>query len=231
MAILITPLAWLLSMLYKLIGDYGISLIIFTIIVKLAIYPLYKKQTLSTAGMADIQPKMQALQKKYANDKEKLNEKLAELYKEEGYNPMGGCLPMIVQMGILMLLFGLLRQPMLYMHSDNMYFAVHESFLWIQDLSQPDLWILPLLAGVTTFFSFWMNQQQMGGSAAQGNVMSKVMSYFFPIMIVWMSRTFPSGVSLYWFVGQVIQILFNFRFNQIRKAMDVKKKSAGKQKK
>ena len=140
MGLLAKPLGWLLTLLYDLVGNYGICLIIVTLIVKLALYPVYKKQIFSTAGMMDIQPKMQELQRKYANDKETLNQKMAELYKEEGFNPMGGCLPMIVQMFVIMGLFGLLRNPMLYIADESMYFAIHEKFLWIQDLSQPDLW-------------------------------------------------------------------------------------------
>ena len=225
-----TPLAFLLTLLYDFIGNYGLTLIVVTLIVKLALYPVYKKQILSTAGMADMQPKMQALQRKYANDKEKLNQKMAELYEEEGFNPMSGCLPMIIQMFIIMGLFTLLRNPMLYIQDDYMYFAVHESFLWIPDLSQPDPWILPLTAGVATFFSFWMNQQQMSGPGGQTNVMSKVMSYFFPIMIVWLSRSYPSGLAVYWAMSQIIQIFFNLRFNKIRKAMKEKNKPAKKRK-
>ena len=225
-----TPLALLLTLLYDLIGNYGITLIVVTLIVKLALYPVYKKQILSTAGMAEMQPKMQALQRKYANDKEKLNQKMAELYEEEGFNPMSGCLPMVIQMFIIMGLFTLLRNPMLYIQDEYMYFAVHESFLWIPDLSQPDLWILPITAGIATFFSFWMNQQQMAGPAGQSNVMSKVMSYFFPIMIVWLSRSYPSGLAVYWAMSQIIQIFFNLRFNKIRKDMKEKNKPAKKRK-
>ena len=85
MGLLAKPLGWLLTLLYDLVGNYGICLIIVTLIVKLALYPVYKKQIFSTAGMMDIQPKMQELQRKYANDKETLNQKMAELYKEEGF--------------------------------------------------------------------------------------------------------------------------------------------------
>lgn len=215
-------------------GNYGICLIIVTLIVKLALYPVYKKQIFSTAGMMDIQPKMQELQRKYANDKETLNQKMAELYKEEGFNPMGGCLPMIVQMFVIMGLFGLLRNPMLYIADESMYFAIHEKFLWIQDLSQPDLWILPIAAGVATFFSFWMNQQtnpNANAAAAGGNIMNVIMKYFFPIMIVWLARTYPSGLAIYWFMSQFIQIFFNLRFNMLRKALKEKNKPSKKKKK
>lgn len=234
MGLLAKPLGWLLTLLYDLVGNYGICLIIVTLIVKLALYPVYKKQIFSTAGMMDMQPKMQELQRKYANDKETLNQKMAELYKEEGFNPMGGCLPMIVQMFVIMGLFGLLRNPMLYIADESMYFAIHERFLWIEDLSQPDLWILPIAAGVATFFSFWMNQQtnpNANSAVANGNIMNVIMKYFFPIMIVWLARTYPSGLAIYWFMSQFIQIFFNLRFNMLRKALKEKNKPSKKKKK
>ncbi|MGN0658125.1 MAG: YidC/Oxa1 family membrane protein insertase [Emergencia sp.] len=232
MGILAKPLGWLLTQLYSIVGNYGISLIIVTLAVKFALYPVYKKQILSTAGMTDMQPKIQELQRKYANDKETLNEKMAELYKEENFNPMSGCLPMIVQMIVIMGLFALLRNPMIYItgDSDQMYFAIHESFLWIKDLSQPDLWILPILAGVATFFSFWLNQQT-SANPQNSNIMMKMMQYFFPIMIVWLARSYPSGLAIYWFMSQFIQIFFNLRFNHIRKALREKNKPAKKKKK
>ena len=114
LGVIAEPLGWLLSFLYGFINNYGITIIIFTIIVKMCLYPLYIKQTKSMARMSEVQPKMLALQRKYANDKETLNIKMAELYKEEKFNPMGGCLPMLIQMPIIMGLFALLRQPMEY---------------------------------------------------------------------------------------------------------------------
>lgn len=227
--LLATPLGWLLTQLYSIIGNYGICLVIVTVIVKLCLYPVYKKQIFSTAGMTEIQPKMQEIQKKYAHDKETMNQKIAELYKEEGFNPMGGCLPMIVQMIVIMGLFGLLRNPMLYITDESMYFAIHESFLWIKDLSQPDLWILPIAAGVATFFSFWLNQQT-NPSPQNSNMMMKMMQYFFPIMIVWLARSYPSGLAIYWFMSQFLQIFFNLRFNKLRKDLREKKKTAKKKK-
>lgn len=228
--IIARPLGWLLTQLYSIVGNYGITLVILTVIIKFALYPVYKKSMMSTVGMSDMQPRMKELQRKYANDKEKLNEKMSELYKEEGYNPMGGCLPMIVQMLVIMGLFGLLRNPMVYVSSETMYFAIHEGFLWIKDLSQPDLWILPILAGITTFFSSWLSQQT-NPNVQGGNFMMKMMQYFLPIMIVWLARTYPSGLAIYWFIGQFMQIFFNLRFNQIRKALKEKDKSGKKKKK
>ena len=230
LGVIAKPLGWLLSFLYGFIDNYGITIIVFTIIVKLCLYPLYIKQTKSMARMAEVQPKMQALQRKYANDKETLNIKMAEMYKEEKFNPMGGCLPMLIQMPIIMGLFALLRTPMTYMNDDSMLFAVHEKFLWIMDLSQPDKWILPILAGIATFIAFSLNQQQSDdtGAAAQMNGMMKMMKYIFPIMIVWMGRSFPAGLAVYWALGQVMQIFFNLHLKSVRKKM---KEEAKKKKK
>ena len=233
MGILAKPLAWLLTLLYGFVGNYGITVVILTVIVKFALYPFYKKQILSTAGMADMQPKLLEIQRKYANDKETMNAKMTELYQEEGFNPAGGCLPMIVQMIIIMGLFTLLRNPMAYIEADsNMYFAIHENFLWIKDLSQPDNWILPIMAGAATFFSFWLNMQMNTQSkgAPGSNAMNRMMQYFFPIMIVWLARTYPSGLAIYWFISQFIQIFFNLRFNQLRKALRDKNKQKKKKK-
>ena len=206
MGLIAQPLGWLLTQLHNIVGSYGITLVIVTVIVKLALYPLYKKQIMATAGMTDLQPRMQELQRKYANDKETLNLKMQELYKEEGFNPMGGCLPMVVQMIIIMGLFALLRNPMTYISSEEMYFAIHENFLWIRDLSQPDLWVLPILAGVATFISMKITQSSAGVAGAAAGSM-KAMQYFMPIMIVWMGRTLPAGLCLYWVISYLFQVV------------------------
>ena len=101
---------------------------------------------------------------------------------------------MVVQMIIIMGLFALLRNPMTYISSEEMYFAIHENFLWIRDLSQPDLWVLPLMAGAATFFSTWLSRQT-NPNPQNFNAMMKMMMYFFPIMIVWLARSYPSGLS------------------------------------
>ena len=212
------PVGWLLISIYDLIGNYGITLIVFTLIVKVCLYPLYSKQIKSTARMAQVQPKMKALQQKYANDKQTLNMKLSEMYKEEKFNPAAGCLPMLIQMPIIFGIFALLRNPLAYLQSDEMLFAVHESFLWMVDLSQPDKWILPILAGIATFISFRMTSQQQSAAQPGGmGSMMKMMQYFFPVMIVLMGRSFPAGLTIYWFVGQFIQIFFNLHLNKVRK--------------
>ena len=220
LGIIAKPMGLLLDLLDGFIGNYGLSIIIFTVFVKLCLYPLYIKQTKSTAMMSEMQPKIKAIQNKYANDQEMMNIKMQELYKEEKFNPMGGCLPMLIQMPIIMGLFALLRHPMRYITKDSMIFAFHEPFLWIKDLSQPDPWILPIIAGVATFIAFTMNRmlQDTGSDAAnQSAAMMKMMQYIFPVMILWMARSFPAGLALYWAVSQIIQIGFNIHLQTMRK--------------
>lgn len=212
------PLGMLLNLLYGFIDNYGITLIVFTVIVKGVLFPLYADQIKHSSRMADMQPKMQSLQKKYANDKETLNIKMMELYKEEKFNPMRGCLPMLIQMPIIFGLFALLRNPTTFIKSNEMLMAVHEAFLWIPDLSQPDPWILPVLAGISTFISF--SQTQKNTQVGDGNSMAsmmKMMRYFFPIMIVWMGRSFPAGLTIYWFVGTLFQIAQTGALNRWKK--------------
>lgn len=226
------PLGYLLLAIYNIIGNYGIALTILTVVVKTCLYPLYIKQMKSTMVSAGMQGKVKQIQQKYANDKDMLNMKLAELYQEEGFNPASGCLPMLIQMPIIFGLFALLRTPMAFIEDQNMLFAIHESFLWITDLSQPDKWILPILAGVATYISFSISQ--MGSAQANPNMdmsgMMNAMKYLYPIMIFLMGRSFPAGLALYWFVGQFLQIFFNMHMNTLRKKMqkEMKKAKGGK---
>ena len=238
MGIVAKPLGYLLTFIYNLVGSYGISLIILTVLVKCILYPLYFKQIKSTSSMSKVQPKMLEIQQKYANDKEKMNEEVMKLYQEENFNPMGGCLPMLIQLPIIMGLFALLRNPMKYIADENMLFAVHESFLWIKDLGQPDLWILPIAAAVTTYFSFTMTQKLTTANddmMGQAKSMNMIMKYFFPLSILWLARSYPAGLAIYWAGGQFIQIFFNIRMNKYRAKMmeeqqlEEKRKRAAKQ--
>ena len=102
---------------------------------------------------------------------------------------------------------GLSHRHMMYVTSESMVMAVHESFLWVSDLSQPDSWILPIAAGLTQYFSFTTQTATMDQSSAG---MMNSMKYFFPVMIFLMGRSFPAGLSLYWFVGTLVTIAQNF---------------------
>ena len=204
------PMQWI----YSVVNNYGVSIIILTLLIRLCLLPLYAKQIKSSAKMAELQPKMKEIQAKYANNREKLNEEMTKLYEQAGTKPTSGCLPLLIQLPIIYGLFALLRMPLNYMTSSNMIAAVHESFFWINDLSQPDAWILPILAGVTTYFT---SAVAMGASENPGGGMMNGMKYFMPIIIFLMGRSFPAGLALYWTIGNCFMIVQSYIFNKKRK--------------
>lgn len=211
---LATLISYPLRLIYLLVNNYGLSVILLTLLVRAVMLPLYAKQIKNSAAMSEMQPKIQEIQRKYARDRELMNEKLQEFYSKNKVNPMSGCLPLLIQMPIIMGLFQLLRYPLNYMTDATMISAVHESFLWIQDLSQPDSWILPLLAGITTYFTYVASSSTMSGDQAG---MMNAMKYVFPIMIFAWGRTYPAGLALYWGVGNLFTILQTFILNKQRK--------------
>ena len=221
------PLGYLLVALHNIIGNYGISLIILTTIVKVCLYPLYIKQMKSTIGASAISGKIKQIRQKYANDKETMNIKIQELYKQEGVNPAGGCLPALIQMPILFALFALLRDPLSYIQDNTILIASHESFLWMADLSHPDKWILPILAGIATYISFSISQQSTPQMSEMGGMM-KATKYVFPMMIVLLGRSYPAGLSIYWFFGQFLQIFFNLHINKLRKKAELERSKGRK---
>lgn len=206
------PIQWI----YSLVNNYGITIIIITLIVRLCLLPLYAKQIKSTAQQAGLQAQIKDIQTRYANNREKMNEEMSNLYAKSGISPMSGCLPLLIQLPIIYGLFAVLRNPLTYMTSNNMIAAVHESFLWITDLSQPDSWILPILAGVTTYLTSatTMSAQSAAGAA---NGMMNSMKYFMPVMIFLMGRSFPSGLTLYWTIGNCFMIVQTWLFNRKNK--------------
>lgn len=197
------PLGMLLSFLYSVIGNYGISIIIFTVIIKLVLLPLTFKQLQSSKQMNEVQPKIKELQEKYKNDKEKLNMKIMELYKEYKINPMAGCLPLLIQLPIIFGLFSVLREPMKHITDPAFAQAVNESFLWIPNLSEPDKIILPVVAGITTYLSM---KSTTAGPAAQNQTM-KMMNTILPLMIIFWGRSFPAGLTLYWVISNLFQMV------------------------
>ena len=232
MGILASPMSYLLTWIYDFIGNYGLALLVFTILIKGVMYPLYAKQIKTTMNMSKMQPKIKEIQQKYAKDKALMNQKMAELYKDEGGSMYGGCLPMLIQMIVIMGLFALLRNPMNYISSDKMLFAIHESFLWIPDLAQPDKWVLPIIAGIATFLATYFSQtnQMSGPNADQMKMMTKMMKYVFPVMILLMARSYPAGLALYWSLNQIIQIFYNIRFAKMKKKMSGESKKKRKAK-
>ncbi len=213
-------IGWVLSALYGVIDNYGISIIVLTLLIRLAMVPLYAKQMKSSAKMSEAQSKIKDIQTRYANNREKMNEEMQKLYSEEGINPTSGCLPLLIQMPILLGLFQLLRNPLTYMTGPDMVVAVHEAFLWVKDLCQPDSWILPILAGASTYFTFSMMPQQEGAGMGMSN-----MKYFYPILIFLIGRSFPAGLALYWAIGNVFTIGQNFFFNRKKKKEKFRKEA------
>ncbi len=213
MRFLSTGIGFLLSGIYGLVDNYGLSIIILTLLVRLCLLPLYGKQIKETAKMSEIQPKIQEIQRRYAADPSTRDQKIAELYRESNVNPASGCLPLLIQMPFIFGLFALLRNPLTYMTQDSMIMAVHEAFLWVPDLCQPDTWILPIIAGISTYFTFSATSSQ-GGAEAAG--MNNIMKYFYPVMIFLLGRSFPAGLALYWAVGNIFTIAQTVYLNKKR---------------
>ena len=179
------------------IPNLGLAIVLMTIIIKLIMYPLTQKQIQSTKAMMEIQPKMKALQEKYKDDKQRLNMELANLYKSEGVNPLAGCLPLLIQMPIMIGIFYGIRDYNYVAHPE-----IVTSFLWLADISKADpTYVLPVLSALTTFIQTKQTKPANGGGAQ-----NKMMMYFMPLFIGYISLTFPAGLVLYWVVMNIMQI-------------------------
>jgi YidC/Oxa1 family membrane protein insertase len=193
----------------EIISYYGITIVITTIIFKLILLPITLHQSKSTRMMNELQPKIQEIQRKYRNDPQTQNRKLAELYKEYNYNPMSGCLILLIQLPIIFAMFSVLRNPVQFVFGDPAVFeSIKKGFLWIPDLGQPDpyIWGLPLLAGLTTFLqSKFINAGAQTNSQVEST--QNFMNIFITVMIFMASRSFPAGLALYWVVSNIIQIV------------------------
>lgn len=155
MNIITTPLRWILDLIYSLVGNYGVTIILFTLVIKLLILPLDFKQRKSMRKMQDIQPKIDEINKKYEKDPEKRSQKTMELYKKEKVNPMGGCLPMLIQMPILFAMFAVMRHiageqaVMMVQSVAEGATYVPEGFLWITNIWQPDNIMASIIPSLT----------------------------------------------------------------------------------
>ena len=191
-------LHFLMEVLYNItdklgFGSYGLAIILLTILVKVVLYPLTVKQIKSMKAMQEIQPELQKLQEKHKNNPQMLQMKMMELYKERGVNPMAGCLPLIIQMPILM--------GMYYALYNFDYGGAAPSFLWLPSLSETDpQYILPILAAATTLI-----QQKM--TTLQQTQQTKMLMVVMPLFIGWLSLSFPAGLVLYWVTMNVVQIV------------------------
>lgn len=187
-------LTTLYSILEKFgVGSYGLAIIILTVIIKTLLYPLTKKQFESLKGMQEIAPKLKKLQEKHKDNPQLLQQKMLQLYQDAGVNPFAGCLPMLIQMPILMAMY--------YTFFSFDYGGSAPSFLWVPNLSETDpIYVLPLLAAGTTFL-----MQKL--STVEVNQQAKIMMVFFPLFMGFISINLPAGLVLYWTTQNVVQII------------------------
>lgn len=205
--------------------SYALAIILISILLKIILFPLMQKQMKSTMNMQEVQPKLEYLQKKYKNNPEKMNEEVMKLYKEYNINPMAGCLPLLIQMPILIGLFGALRQY-------NFDPIEHATFFWIPNLAEKDpLFILPILVALTMFL-----QQKISMSAtpsAAENPTMKTMLYIMPAMMLFVCWQMPSGLCLYWAFFSILSIIQQFFMNKQKKkemALRAEREAAEKEK-
>lgn len=190
-------------------ANYGIAIILMTILVKALMYPLTAKQVRSMKAMQELQPALKKLQKDYKNNPQLLQQKMAELYKESGVNPLAGCLPLLIQMPILMGVYYCLYG---YTYSGD------PTFLWLTSLSDTDpLYVLPILSALTTY----IQQKQTMTNNGQDNQQMKIMSYMMPLFIGWISLNFPSGLVVYWVTMNICQIAQQWYMFRSDKKLDV----------
>jgi YidC/Oxa1 family membrane protein insertase len=200
--IIAEPLFALLKWLHALIGNWGWAIIVMTILIKGAFFPLNATSARSMAKMKIVAPKMKSLQEQYANDKQQLQVRMMELYKQEKINPLGGCLPIVVQIPVFIALYWVLLSAVQLRHAPWIG--------WIHDLSAPDPWfILPVVYAITAYL-----QVKLSPTPISDPVQAKVMQ-FMPVAFSIMFLFFPSGLVLYWLVNNSLQIAQQWHVNRM----------------
>ena len=206
------PLFWLLLQIQSIVINWGFAIIVITLVVKGAMYPLTKAQYTSMAKMRELAPKMAQLKERFGDDRQKMSQATMEMYKKEKVNPAGGCLPMLIQMPIFLALYWVFLESVELRHAPF--------FFWIEDLSTMDpYFILPIFMGVSMFV-----MQKMQPMTIQDPMQQKIMQYMpvaFSVFMAW----FPSGLVLYWFISNLISIAqMKVIFSGIEKAKLAKAK-------
>lgn len=188
------PLHTLLSFIQGFVSNWGVAIIILTFIVRGAMYPLTKAQYTSMAKMRMLQPKLTAMRERIGDDRQRMSQEMMELYKKEKVNPLGGCLPILLQMPIFISLYWALMESVELRHSPF--------FGWITDLSAQDpYYILPLLMGASMFLI-----QKMSPTTVTDPMQQKIMT-FMPVMFTFFFLFFPSGLVLYWLVSNIVTLI------------------------
>ena len=185
------PTFLVLYFFYKIFHSWVAAIFVLTVLIKLLFFPLMIKSTKSMKKMQQLGPKLQELQKKYANDPQRLQQEILKLYKEVGFNPMSGCLPMLIQIPVFFALYKvLIVTPDLAL----------ESFLWIPSLAEKDpYFILPVLMGLTMIAQTWLTPSPNRGQNTMMYIMAAVFTFLF--------ATFPSGLVLYWTLNNILSII------------------------
>jgi len=200
---LAAPLLELLHWIYGFVGNYGVAIILLTVIVRVVLFPFTYKGMKSMKRMQQLAPRMKKLQAKYKGNKEKLNQEMMGLYKKNKVNPLGGCLPLLLQMPVFFALYSSLSSAVELRHAPFMF--------WINDLSQPDgLGITPLIMGATMFLQQRMTPQ----SAMMDPTQAKIMQML-PLVFTVFTFTFPAGLTLYWMTSNILSIGQQVLINRI----------------
>ena len=201
LTIIAQPVFWLLSAIHGAIGNWGWAIILVTLLIKLAFYQLSAASYRSMAHMRKVQPKIMAMRERYKDDRQQLNEKMMELYRTEKINPLGGCLPIVVQIPVFIALYWVLLESVELRHAPFM--------LWVQDLSGADpYYVLPVLMGVSMFL-----QQRMTPMIGMEPMQRRIMLAM-PLVFTVFFALFPAGLVLYWFVNNVLSITQQWFINR-----------------
>lgn len=177
--------------------NYGLAIIWLTIAVNIALYPLTLSSIRQMSALQKVQPRMQELQKKHKDDPQKLQKEIMDLYKGEGVNPLGGCLPLLLKLPFFLALFFALQSKEFMALVTQV--GAGSSFLWIADISKADpLKILPVLIGLTTYAM----QKTMPSTGAQAQ--TQIINTIMPVFIVFISLPFPAGVQIYWIISNLM---------------------------
>ena len=198
---LAVPLFWVLSEIYEVVKNWGAAIILLTVLIKLLFYPLSAASYKSMAKMKVLAPKLQRLKERFGDDRQRMHQAMVELYKTEKINPLGGCLPIVVQIPVFIALYWTL---LLSVELRQAPFV-----LWIHDLSQPDpFYILPVLMGATMFVQTWLNPTPPDPMQAK---LMKIMPIAFSVFFFF----FPSGLVLYWLVNNILSIAQQWRITHV----------------
>jgi YidC/Oxa1 family membrane protein insertase len=192
MGFLVDIMLEILKFFYAIGGNnYGLAIIWLTVAINIALYPLTLTSIQQMSALQRVQPRMQELQKKHKDDPKQLQKEMMDLYKTEGVNPLGGCLPMLLKIPFFIALFWALQsQEFISLLGDG------AAFLWISNIAKQDpLMIMPVLIGVTT----WLSQKSMPSAGQQ-----QAMMMFMPLFIMVISINFPAGVQIYWIVSNLM---------------------------